>query len=253
MQRVVSHLFVSCFSVAFFATMVTPVSAEHPGDGSIIQFGKMHEAIGMHQDHGRVVLSDLVKRPHFYGVAALEELEGEVTIDDGKITITGVDRNGEMKPITSQGSEQATMLVGAYVPTWVRHKVTSKVDPDQFDRFVAETASSMGIDITNPFLFRVEGEFTDVRLHVIHGACPIHARMTKVELPQDKKAFECDLPSIRGTLIGVYAKDAVGSLTHPATSTHVHILYEDPDTGAKVTAHVERIGLVEGSILMLSK
>ena len=60
-----------------------------------VQHGKMHEVVGKQQHQGRVTFKDIVKRPHFYGVAALESLAGEATIFDGEVTITrhGAARN----------------------------------------------------------------------------------------------------------------------------------------------------------------
>jgi hypothetical protein len=98
-----------------------------------------------------------------------------------------------------------------------------------------------------PFLFTVEGEFVDVRLHVINGACPIRARMKKEELSDELKPFEAEMPAIRGTIVGVFAKDAVGKLTHPATSTHCHLVFTDPESGKQVTGHIEQIGIRGGA------
>ncbi|KLU07073.1 hypothetical protein RISK_000874 [Rhodopirellula islandica] len=176
-----------------------------------------------------------------------------MTIDDGKVTITGVDSDGQMKPLENSDAQQATMLVGSYVASWTSHETATAIGPDDFDQFISDAASAAGMNTDKPFMFSVVGEFSDVRLHVIHGACPIHARMQKIDLPQSERPFESTLPKVRGKLIGVYAKDAVGKLTHPATSTHVHILFENQETGAPVTAHVEQIGLLKGATLMLAK
>ncbi len=222
-----------------------------PLDGVLVQIGTMHQAIGQQQHQGRVALSHLVKRPHFFAVGALEQLKGEVTIDDGRITITGVDPQGAVKLVEEANNQQATMLVGAYNSSWQRHVVSKDVTPANFDDFIATTAAMAGVDTETPFVFRFEGEFTDVHLHVINGACPLHARMRKIELPPAKQPYESNLPMINGRLIGVFARDAVGKLTHPDTSTHVHILFEDDTTGQQMTGHVEQVGLPAGAVLML--
>lgn len=227
--------------------------AAEPWDGTIVQHGKMHEAIGKQQHQGRVQLSELVKRPHFFAVAALEGLAGEVTIHNGTLTVTSIDSDGQLKPVTNASHRKATMLVGAYIPSWTRQKVAKKISPKDFDQFIADTASAAGIDTTNAFVFTVEGEFSDVSLHVINGACPIHARMKEIDLPKDKRPFAREYKKIQGTLVGVFAKDSVGNLTHPATWTHAHILFKDRETDKQVTGHIERIGLLEGSVVMLPK
>jgi alpha-acetolactate decarboxylase len=219
-------------------------------NGMIVQFGKMHEAIGQEQHHGRVQLSEVVERPHFFGVAALEALEGEVTIYDGNVTVTGVDSDGGLEPAGDPVLENwATLLVGSYVSSWTDHAVAGTIGPDEFDQRIAAAAAKAGLDTSKPFVFTAEGEFTDLGFHVINGACPMRARLKKIGLPEENRPFEGDLESVRGTLVGVFAKHAVGDLTHPDTSTHTHVLFTDNASGGIVTGHVERIGLSPGTVL----
>jgi alpha-acetolactate decarboxylase len=223
-------------------------------DGTIVQHGKMHEAIGQQQHQGRVQLKTLVDQSHFYGVAALAKLEGEATIVDGKVTVTRVDANGQLQPAESgQLDESATLLVGAYVPSWTEHKSAKSVTPLEFDKYLAEVAGKAGLDTSKPFVFTVEGEFSKVSVHVINGACPMHARLRKIKLPKEKQPFEADLEKVSGTIVGIFAKDAVGDITHPDSSTHMHLVFRDAATGKMVTGHVEQVGLSEGAILRLPK
>ena len=221
-------------------------------DGTIVQYGNMHEAIGQQQHQGRVQLKQLVEQPHFYGVAALAQLQGEAAIVDGQVTVTCVDAHGQLAPAEpAQLDASATLLVGAYVPSWNEHKVAQAVSPDDFDKFVADAATKAGLKASEPFVFTMAGEFSRVRLHVINGACPMHARLKKIELPKDKQPFEAELDKVQGTVVGIFAKDAVGNITHPATSTHMHLVFQDAKSGKLVTGHVEQLGLPAGAILRL--
>jgi alpha-acetolactate decarboxylase len=223
-------------------------------DGKIVQYGKMHEAIGQQQHQGRVQLSKLIERPHFYGVAALAKLEGEVTLVDGKVTVTRVDAKGQLAPGEKGADEEsATLLVGAYVPSWNEQKVAKSVSPDEFDKYIADAATKAGLNASEPFVFAIEGEFSKLSFHVINGACPLHARLKKIKLPEGQRPFEAELEKVKGTIIGVFAKDAVGDITHPATSTHMHLVFKDDRYGKLVTGHVEQIGLLEGAVLRLPK
>jgi alpha-acetolactate decarboxylase len=224
--------------------------AEESWDRTLVQYGTMHEAIGQQHHQGRVVLNALVDHPHFFGVAAVEKLEGEITVFDSDATITGVTADGKLESIRGQDI-QATLLVGAYVPAWTEYKVESDVPPAGFDDRIRDAASDAGIDVSKPFVFTIEGEFNDVRVHVINGACPMHARMKNIELPQEQKPFEGNYQTVRGRLVGVYASDAVGKLTHPDTSTHVHLIFEDDASGKMATGHVEQVGLAKGAVLKL--
>ncbi len=218
----------------------------------LVQCGGMHETIGQKQHQGRVNLADLTRRPHFYGVGALEGLRGEVTIMNSVPVVTGVAPDGRSQSLSAENA-QATLLVGQSIEEWTSVALDEAVAPESFDEMIATTAARLGFDGANPFMFVVEGEFTDVRLHVINGACPIHARMKKVTLPPSERPFEMDSERLAGTLVGVYAVDSVGKLTHPATRTHGHIIYEDRATGQRLTGHLERVGLAPGAVLKLPK
>jgi alpha-acetolactate decarboxylase len=218
----------------------------------LVRYGDMHETIAQRQDQGRVGLAEIVSRPHFYGVGAAAGLRGEVTIRNSVALVTGVSPDGRPEPV-SPADAQATFLVGQSIGEWTRVALTEAVSSERFDAIIATAAATRGVDAAAPFMFVIDGEFTDVRLHVINGACPVHARMKNLTLDSSQRPFELEAKSLSGTLVGVYAADSVGKLTHPATSCHVHLIYEDRETGRRVTGHLERVGLAPGAVLKLPK
>jgi alpha-acetolactate decarboxylase len=232
------------------ALCATITGAGNVWDGTLVQYGTMREAIGQQKSEGRVELSTLTSRPHFYGIAALENLEGEITIFDSTPTVTTVGDQRVLAPLDAPAL-RATLLAGAYVPSWRERTLDSATPADRLDRVVRDAAAAAGVDTAKPFVFAAEGEFTDVRLHVINGACPMHARMRGVALPEEMQPFEAEFAALHGKLVGIYAEDAAGKLTHPDTSTHIHLIYTDESTGQTVTGHVERIGLAAGAIVKL--
>lgn len=216
----------------------------------LVRYGGMHEAIGQRRHHGRVGLAEVVDRPHFHGVGALEGLGGEITILDSVAVVTEVAPDGRPQAL-SPADRKATLLVGQSIAEWTSLTLGEAIPHDRFDETVAATAAGAGVDRAAPFAFVIEGVFTDVRLHVINGACPIHARLKNLALDENQRPFELEVQRLAGTLVGVYAADAVGELTHPATSTHAHLVYADPETGERVTGHLERVGLASGARLKL--
>ena len=239
-------------SLVLTGLLGTTIAADDPADGKILQYGEMHIAIGEGKDQGRVRLGELTERANLYAVAALAGLEGEVTVRDGEIIATVVDESGRLNSAGgSLEDKQATLLVGAYVPEWIEVTVNEDVAPDDFDGFVAQAAEKAGVNTDEPFVFTVDGWLEKVRMHVINGACPIRARMKKIQLPKQQQPHEADMPVVEGTVVGLFAKDQVGKLTHPATMTHAHILYRDPSTGETVTGHLEAVGLRKGAVLKL--
>jgi alpha-acetolactate decarboxylase len=203
----------------------------------------MHEVVGEQQHQGRIALGTLMKKPGFVGVAALEGLRGEVTILDGEVVVTEVTPAGRLAPAKAPRERQAALLVGAYVEGWRQQALPGPVAADRFDDAVEAAAKAAGIPTDRPFPFIIEGEFTDVRFHVINGACPIRARMKKETLPADKAPFEGELQRVSGKVVGVFAKDAVGKITHPATKTHAHLLYRDPEGNRWLTGHLEKVAV----------
>ena len=214
------------------------------------RYGGMHEAIGQGKHHGRVSLAEVVDRPRFYGIGAIERLQGEITILDSEAVVTGVARDGRPVP-RSPADLQATLLAGQSVPVWTSVTLEEAVGHDGLDATIAAATELAGLDPAAPIVFVVEGALTDVRLHVINGACPVHARMKDLTLSEAERPFELEAETLAGTVVGVYASGSVGELTHPATSTHAHLIYEDDRTGQRVTGHLERIGLSPGAILKL--
>jgi hypothetical protein len=75
--------------------------------------------------------------------------------------------------------------------------------------------------------------------------------MKKLDIDEGNRPFVLQAETMNGALIGVHAADAVGKLTHPATSTHAHLVYVDEETGERVTGHIERIGLAKDAVLKL--
>lgn len=244
------------FKVLWYTSALTCLSGgavlTSPGgwDGRLVQYGGMHDVMMEHHSQGRVQLTDLTSKPHFFAVAAPAGLKGEITVFDSDPTVTDLTGKGEIGARDAKDME-ATLLVGAYVSSWDERSFAHETSAADFDKTVRDEALQAGLDVTSPFVFTAEGEFNHVRVHVLNGACPMHARMQGVDLPEDQKPFEAELVAIRGRIVGIYAENAVGTLTHPGTSTHVHLLYRDPSSGQMVTAHVEQIGVAKGAVLKL--
>jgi hypothetical protein len=253
-QKVCLARFTQCFSLCVLAVvLLVGCHAKHPQVSTeFVRYGGMHETVGQKQHHSRVALAEIVERPHFYGIGALAGLQGEITIQDSVATVTSVAPDG--RPQTRRGADmQATLLVGKSIEDWASRTLGDAVWHAQFDAAIAAAAAEVGLDVAIPFMFVIEGEFTDLRLHVINGACPVHARMKNLTLDHSQRPFELEAERLTGTLVGVYAADAVGKLTHPATSTHVHVVYVDHETEQRITGHLERVGLAAGAVLKLPK
>ena len=141
------------------------------------------------------------------------------------------------------------MLTVAHVDKWNVFKTDKALDQQGLEKFIAECARLDGLDVEKPFPFVLQGEVTDLQTHVINGACPMRpgAKLTADEQPW---RYQSDRP-MQAKIVGFYAADAVGKLTHPGTSIHAHALFDYQ--GITTTAHVERVAVGPVMTLMLPR
>ncbi len=214
------------------------------------QFGNMHEVLsaGASQAHAKITLSEAMERPHAYAVGALAGLSGEVTIIDGQAWLSrpsgqGLDTDGP----TSKTEGEAAFLTVAYVDRWQEASMHGALAGADLERFIADQGRGFGIDVDRPFPFVIEGELSDLQAHVINGICPMKPG---VRLTADLQPWRYQLERpVRATIVGFYAPDSVGKLTHPGTAVHAHAVFELD--GRAVTAHVERLAVAPGAVLRL--
>lgn len=238
----------SLTALALAALLAAAPTAGQESPSGLVCFGAMHEVIGQGRSEGRVSLDALAARPGFYGVGALAGLQGEITIIDSVVYTSGVGSAGALEALDPSG-RQATLLLGQSVAAWRDTVLADAVPQEGVDGAVGRAAAALGVEGGAPFVFQAAGSFRDVRVHVINGACPVHARNRGVEIPAGQRPDERDLPLVEGTLVGVHATGAAGRLTHPGTSIHAHLVYRDAATGAMVTGHVERLAIGGGVTL----
>ena len=232
-----------------------PPEAQSPADEpwAVQAFGTMREAIGMGKHQGRVILRDLIVKPNFFAVGALEGLGGEITIHDGKVFVTRVDNAGNLQTLAEGdgAAMQATLLLGAYVSEWVSIFIPHDVPPEEVDNFIRTEAKFQGIDTQRPFPWTVEGSLSSIHVHVIHGACPVHARRNQQTIPAAQRPFDWHTKTLSGTVVGIYAPDAAGRMTHPGSSVHAHLIFTYD--GERATGHLEKVGFASGAVLRLPK
>ena len=192
------------------------------------------------------------KRPgNLYAVGALEGLTGEVTIFDGKVHASKSPTSDSLMPLALIGDAKAALLVGFHVEQWNKQMIPSDVNHDELENYIERQANVAGIDTSKPFPFVIEGTMADLHLHVIRGACPIHSRRNGIELDEKNRPYHGHHELLAGRLLGVFAKDAAGNLTHQGTSTHMHAVYSKK--GTCFTGHVESVGVAKGATLLLPK
>ena len=210
-------------------------------------WGTLREALRDGQTQWRVDAAE-VARPGVFGVGAATGLEGEITVSDGTVYLSTVTEDGKVATSASEdGPVGATMLFVASVPQWQAFEVREDVDPADVERFLAAEAAARGIDVQEPFPFRVEGELLHLHCHVMRGECPVRAQMLGQEL--SSPPFQAQEAKASGAIIGFHALNAGGQMTHHGQSLHAHALFELP-TGL-ISAHAESFGIAQGAQVFL--
>lgn len=214
------------------------------------QFGQMHEVLsgGAENAVAIVNLEDVLSRPNAVGVGALAGLKGEITICDGQAWVAQPSgRTLRVSGPSKNAPDEAAMLTVTYVAQWRDVPIDRALAGAALEDFIVAQAADAGLDASQPFPFEIEGAMTDLKIHVVNGECPMRPGVVLTAAQQPWR-YSTNQPT-QCTIVGFYAKDAVGRLTHPGTAIHAHALVEAD--GKKVTGHVERVAVDKGAVLRL--
>ena len=222
-----------------------------PGQAELITVpvqvhGALREMMHMGRLERRVDLAPLIGQTGLYGVGALENLAGEVTIWDGAVWVSKPDgRGGHRSAHVKATSDGAALLVTAQVATWQRRPVKRAVPFEELDGFIEAQAQAAGVAIEEPFPFLLVGSVARADWHVIDGS--------KIE--PGVHGHEAHIRSaVRGTLsdqpvrlVGFFSIKHHTIFTHHDTDTHAHLIHTEPP----LTGHVDHLVLSPGAELYL--
>lgn len=208
MKRIFQICFVFC-ALQAHAQKVESVSA--------MRKVMMGEDLSVH------LLWDTLAREHLFGISPLGRIEGEVTIIDGKIYTSKVDKRGKIV-ISQDWNAKAPFGVFAYVPEWevfeVEFNVRSEAD---LQNEIENLAKSKGYDLNTAFPFRITGKFDTLDFHIISK--PQNEKEHNHDL-HDKAKKHFSLTDVQGEILGFYSRNHIGVFTHRGTFTHSHFIDE---------------------------
>ncbi len=205
---------------------------ESTGSRMVQYWGGMRDVLRNGNTQGRVKLADVVG-PGTIAVGALEGLGAEITIIDGETQLAEVnfsDLSKGLRVRSHTADDKATLLVLADVPHWTEQTLDPASDISALEAAIRSLALAQGLDVTQPFPFRIEGIATELHLHVLNHSCPIAN-------PEGPAPWRFEGTGIPVTLVGFLAHDAAGVLTHHGQSSHIHAVLK----GREVSGHVDAI------------
>lgn len=188
-----------------------------------------------------VSLATLLPDPHLFALGALAELAGEVTILAGSAHLAFPDGDGARAEVETRSERAAALLVAARVPAWRSVRTEHAIAFADLDAAIARLAAEAGLPADARVPFLLEGEFTDLRWHVIDG----RRLAGGANSPQDHLAASVRLhrTHARGTLLGFYSPFDQGVFTQRSARTHIHCVLADPPA----TGHVDHVVVPAGT------
>jgi acetolactate decarboxylase len=212
---------------------------------AVLTFGTLREVVREGRIGGRVALSQVVARPHAWGLGALAQLRGEVAILDGTIWISTVEDSQLVTTASPAARDSACLLVAAHVPAWRDVRITAPIPLAALQDTLAARGAGLGLPRGGPFPFQVEGPLAGLEWHVI-DARRLAPGPSSHEAHQEA-AMRGRRDAVRGTLVGFYSDHHAGVFTHHTTHVHAHVVV----AAESLSAHVDDVVVGAGAVLRL--
>ena len=220
---------------------VPATAAKHP-PLAIQTYGELH-AMMHDQKTGPAVNLAAVLAPTLYGLGALSELRGEVTILSGTAWLAYPgEANDTRVETTTSSNENAALLVTANVPTWTSLPVPNDIDSAALDQQIESLANAAGVDTEQAFPILIEGDLINLHWHVIDGRRAVPSPSSHEQHMQ--MAAKGEAPTEHATLLGFFSKHHQGVFTHHGENTHFHFV----DQEKRLTGHVDAVGIKAGAL-----
>lgn len=210
----------------------------------VSQHGGMRDALRMGNTQPRITFEEVGSKPHAFAVGALPNLDGEITIFDGTVyTATTPDGQTAITVASDTTFDTATLLSLAHVAAWQDCMLPSN---HPLEEAIELSALIQGIDTEAPFPFFITGTTSDYHLHVINGFCPV----ADPDLAPEHQPWRLvGVSKTPITVVGFYAKDQEGVMTHHGSNVHIHGIIET--NGTITSGHLDAIELDPGAMLFL--
>lgn len=210
------------------------------------QYGTMRSVMREGSTEARAALRDW-SGPNTVAVGAIEGLDGEITIVDGETWVSRV-RDGRV--VTSGPDvgprDQATLLVASPVQHWRTIRLDAPATGADLEAAIERAAALHGMNTSQPFPFILSGTAASLDMHIINGFCP-HSGGEAAAEREPRRITLAEATPV--TIVGFYARDSQGVLTHHGTSVHAHAILEGQE--GRMTGHIDSVGVQAGATLRL--
>ena len=233
---------IALLACLFAAGCHAPGPVAPPADGVVLWIGEQRKAVHDGDVSAKVRLAELARRPHLYGIGPLEGLTGEITVVDGRATISTV--QGSTFRTHASLDHGAAFFVWTHAADWKSVPLPNSVRTlEQLEAYLPEAARSAGLDDSAPMAFRVEGEVQSLAYHVLSP--PEHTPPTFAD--HEKSKIRSSLAAQTVRMVGFHSTEHRGIFTPGASDVHVHFVTADE----RFAGHVEGFTLAPGATLLL--
>lgn len=191
-----------------------------------------------------ISIDSLINTPNLYAIGPIEGLKGEITINDGEISVATMENDNPKFSSTALNTKAIFMVYGS-CSDWKKISIEKPLSGiDEIEAYIKEKIPTNGLDMEKPFPFRIEGNVNSLNYHIIYKKD--NAPHNMAEHQKSKQKFEIDNENIE--IIGFWA-DSSGEkvYTHPGHRTHIHFIKKD----SKQSGHIDDIKLEQGATLYL--
>jgi acetolactate decarboxylase len=218
-----------------------PIWQSIKGPGFTLNYvGQMREVIMSGNRAGKLSVHDLNKSGHPYGLGPIAELQGEVTMVDGRIIVSAVDRQGKVR-VSEVPDVSVPFFVWADVASWdATPPLAAAPDLTTLAEHIGKAGARAYLGDAFPFL--ISGKFTRLAYHIVHGRPGAPAGMEE----HRKMQVPFEIENATATLVGFWSNRHHGVFTHANSNVHIHFVSEDLST----SGHLEDASAEGGQLVL---
>lgn len=234
------------FLVSFLLSLLfgyATILSQKPNQIKVNYKGALREMVRTGDISSKYDLKDLNNTKNLFAVGVLEDLKGEIQIFDSQ----PLNSFSNKKKIAYDKTfdKKATLLVWAVVPKWKTIEIPNMIKSlDQIEDFIETAALKNGIDISNPFPFRISGVVESLNWHIVdwNDNSKVHSHENHI-----KSGLNGEISKKEVEIIGFFSNDHHGIFTYNTTRLNAHFKTKNND----LAGHVDNFVASDKMILML--
>ncbi|MGH7795809.1 MAG: hypothetical protein ACREQ2_13130 [Candidatus Binatia bacterium] len=193
---------------------------------------------------GHIALASLSGAQNLYAVGPAEGLRGEVSIFDSVPSISRI--TGGVLGVENHFNINACFVVYAQVSAWQRATIQRAIgDPAALETHLLKVASELGVDVSQPFPFLIDGTTKHSMFHVLDK----RDGLTHTPELHEKAKVRFVLQREPVKVIGFYSNRHRGIFTPTDANIHMHV----KNANGQMSGHLEKIQLERGATLAVPR